>query len=576
MKRPDLLVLPALLALLLANCARQATPTGGPRDEAPPEVDTLRSTRNFSTRFDQKTIELRFDEWVTLSEAATQVVVSPPLPKRPDIRLKGKTVVLELPADTALLPNTTYTINFGTAVKDLHEGNVARDLRFVFSTGDFIDSLELNGGSADAFSGDPVDNTTVMLYENLSDSIVRKERPYYFARTDKTGNFSLKNLKPGRYKVVAIEDTDQNLKWSGEGERIAFLDAPLELSDTLRGLLRLNLFKDAAKRRLFDKNTSRYGQVKLVFNAPPDSLPLLADLPGLRLRGETVKDTLLAWYDLPTDSTGSAWNLLAGPDTVAVPARNRADFLKTLRTVFADDAPAVASSNRRSRISRIEEPSPSAQAAPRTPTKTLVQSAQKPAFLPFRTPIEGLDTARWVLELDSLRLRNFQAAPDSALPRSVRWQPDAWQPGKTYRLTLLPGAVTDFFGVANTDTLQRFFSVSTEKQLAGLNLTVQALQSGTAYVVQLSSGNTPDEQRRFVAVGPEQRLEFRNLQATAYTVTLIEDRNANGRWDSGNYFEQRQPERLFVKTLEPLRANWEVEASISTTTLREPKSKKKQ
>ena len=149
--------------LLLSSCARQGAPTGGPKDTTPPRVDSLASTPNYAVRFQEKKIELRFDEWVTLSDVATQVVVSPPLRTKrvPDISLKGKTVVVEIPENDTLRPNTTYTINFGNAIKDLHEGNPAKDLRFVFSTGDFIDSLSVAGIVTDAYKLEPVENVAV-------------------------------------------------------------------------------------------------------------------------------------------------------------------------------------------------------------------------------------------------------------------------------------------------------------------------------------------------------------------------------------------------------------------------------
>jgi len=228
-----------LLALALVSCARQGAPTGGPKDTTPPSVDTLYSTRNYSTRFKPSKIELRFDEWVTLSDAANQIVVSPPLAKRPEVILRGKTVTLAFDPSEQLRDSATYTINFGTAVKDLHEGNSAKDLRFVFSTGDLIDSLRVSGRVADALSGEPVENISVMLYDIAADSVVRKSRPYYFSRTDKSGRFDIRNVKAGRFKVAAIEDADQNLRWDGENEKIAFLDTLLSVQDSAQNIVSL-------------------------------------------------------------------------------------------------------------------------------------------------------------------------------------------------------------------------------------------------------------------------------------------------------------------------------------------------
>ena len=537
----------AIAALCLFSCARQGAPTGGPKDTDPPKVDTLLSTRNFSTRFSGRRIELVFDEWVALSDVGTQIVVSPTLSKRPEVTLKGKKVIFQLAEGDTLRPNTTYTINFGTAVKDFHENNPAKDLRFVFSTGDYLDSLEVRGIVADAFSGEPVENVSVMLYENTGDSVVRKERPYYFARTDKNGQFSIQNVRPGTFKAAGIEDASGDLKWDGQNERIGFPDSLLLLNDSAKFFLNLKIFKSQSKFRLFDSKTVRYGLVKLTFTATPDSVLLRTETPGLRYLAEKNQDTLLVWYDMPEPA---AWQLFVGNDTVKVRDLPREDFLKNHKLVLADEA--AASSNKRSRPRAEGTPAPKV-------VKTVNQSHVKPALLPFNTPIASVDTSQWLFVLDSVRVAGFSAKPDSAALRSVKVE-FAWKPSKTYNLTLLPGAVTDFYGVANADTLYRNFNVLSEKQLGGLSLTIQSLRPGSRYVLQLLNGTVLEEERVFDAEMVEKKLTFTNLPAASYTAQLIEDWNRNGRWDTGDYFARRQPEPVFSKKLDPLRANWEVEA----------------
>ena len=107
-----------LAVLVFFACARQGAPTGGPKDTTPPQVDSIASSPNFSTRFQESRIQLTFDEWIVLKDAPTQVLISPPLAKRPDITLKGKTVVVKFAEGEVLRPKTTYTINFGNAVVD--------------------------------------------------------------------------------------------------------------------------------------------------------------------------------------------------------------------------------------------------------------------------------------------------------------------------------------------------------------------------------------------------------------------------------------------------------------------------
>lgn len=539
--------------LLLAACARPVAPEGGPKDTAPPQMDSLRSTPNYATRFSPRRIRLVFDEWIVLKDAATQIIVSPPLDKRPEVVLRGRTVTVAFDKNETLRPNTTYTINFGTAVQDLHENNPAKDLRFVFSTGDYIDSLTVRGSIADAFSGAFVDKVAVMLYDNLADSALQKERPYYFARADQTGRFVIPNVKAGTFRLVAIEELQENLRWNPErDERIGFPDTLVQTGDSMQMVYKIKLFRDVQRQRLAGREAGRYGRVRLTFAAPPDSIVPRPDSAGVRLLTERQGDTLFVWYDRDAPA---AWKLLVGPDTVAVRELSREDFLANHRVAWGDVA-APAAPRRRPN----QPAAPAAAAAP--PPKTVSISPFRTAVLPFNAPPVAFDTARWVLLLDSVRVRDFSVAPDSTSPRNLVLQ-TAWQPDKTYRLRLLPGAATDFYGAANADTLSRTFLVLSEKQLGSLTLTLQNLRAGSQYVVQLLEDPRLETERRFVAAASEQSLTFPNLPTAVYSVRVIEDHNANGRWDTGSFAARRQPEPVFLKKLETLRANWEVKVEMA-------------
>lgn len=545
------------IALLLAACARPVTPEGGPKDTQPPRLDSLRSTRNFATRFRPQRLELVFDEWIVLKDAAAQVVVSPPLNKRPEVTLRGHKVTVTFDKADTLRANTTYTLNFGTAIQDLHESNPAKDLRFVFSTGDFIDSLQVNGRVTDAFTGDPFENAAVMLYENLADSAIQKELPYYFARPDKSGQFSIQNVKPGDFRLVAVEIVDNYpLRWNPASERIAFADTLIDTRDTGRVFHNLRISKPVPRQRLIERNAAGYGRIRLTYAAPPDSLPApVADTAGIRLLTERAGDTLYVWYDRPDG--GGAWNLVVGRDSVPVRALSRTDFLKNHRVVWGDAAAGAAARRR---------PGQATPPAATAPPKTVSVNPFRTVYVPFNSLPVSFDTARWRLMLDSIPVREFSLEPDSAAPRRVAFR-TTWAPGKTYRLTLLPGAVTDFFGVSNTDTLLRTFIVLSEKQLGTLALNFRNLGRDTAYVLQILDGNNVELERRFVAESAQQRLVFPNLPTVAFTIRLIEDVNGNGRWDPADFARRQQPETVFVRKLEALRANWEVEVEMDLQNL---------
>ena len=219
-----------LMAFFAQRCANAVAPTGGPRDERPPVVVEA-VPENHSINFLGKKIEITFDEYITLENANQNVMISPPLSEKPDFKLKNKTVVIKFKEDLAA--NTTYTINFGAAIKDLHEGNQFKDYVYSFSTGDHIDTLAIAGKVLNASDKKPVDGVSVSLYaadhENV-DSLPMTTIPDYITKTDKEGKFSLNGLADKKYLVFALKDANANLYFDLPNEDVAFLDTLVQAS----------------------------------------------------------------------------------------------------------------------------------------------------------------------------------------------------------------------------------------------------------------------------------------------------------------------------------------------------------
>lgn len=189
----------SILFIFDSGCANIIPPNGGPRDSLPPEL--INATPPDSTRnFNGNRIVLTFNEYVKLDNAFQNVLFSPTLENTPIPQERGKTVTLRF--RDSLAPNTTYIINFGDAIKDINEGNTARNFTYVFSTGRYIDSLELNGKIIIAQTGKPADSTNIaVLYKDFSDSAVIKKRPDYITRVDGQGHFHFTNLPPGNFAL---------------------------------------------------------------------------------------------------------------------------------------------------------------------------------------------------------------------------------------------------------------------------------------------------------------------------------------------------------------------------------------
>ncbi len=213
----------SVLLVAATGCAIMNSPEGGPKDAVPPQIINT-SPPNKSIHFTATTIEIEFDEYVELKDFNNQFFASPPLQKRITQKLKGKKLILSI--NEALLPNTTYTFNFGNSINDITENNAQTDFKYVFSTGKFIDSLSIQGTIKDALELKPTATITVMLYEvneKYEDSSIFKVNPNYIAFSlEKDSSFKIDNIKAGKYVLVALDDKSSNYRFDPKTEKIGF------------------------------------------------------------------------------------------------------------------------------------------------------------------------------------------------------------------------------------------------------------------------------------------------------------------------------------------------------------------
>lgn len=518
---------------LLANCATPGNPNGGLKDERPPQLDSSKTTVNYQTNFTKQGIELSFDEWVKLNDIFNQVIISPPLEKAPTIKIKGKTVRFNFDEEETLLDSATYTINFGESIQDLTEGNPAQDMRFVFSTGDYIDSLEVKGVVKDVLTKEAVKDILVMLYENTADSVVRTERPFYFAKTDEQGRFKIENVKKGTFKIFALKDANLNYLFDQEGEQIAFTDSLLTTTDSIKNI-ELEAFLQTPSIRLMEDELTHYGLVKLAFNREPYDIKLayedLENTPYLEYEGDTIR----IWYTVDKD-----WNLYIQSDTVfydtlRIPIKEKNEFLENRKLIHINGSFDGG-------------------------TKKL--NPNKDIGIELNTPIISFDTAFIKVYEDTLRtVVQPEIYVDSSDQRILKFKYD-WKEKMRYEVELLPEAISDLYAIKNDTIIQSYKTLSFE-DFGIINLTIDSLDANTYYIVQLLTNrdNLIDETIVYQQEKFEKRFEA--MPPLAYKVKIILDRNNNGRWDSGNYDEKEQAEFIFTKNLESFRANWELDQLI--------------
>ncbi len=583
----SLRLLPALIiaALVLSACASIGRPEGGPRDELPP-VFVRSNPMPGERRVDRRSFSLIFDENVQLEDAFNKVVVSPAQLQAPQVTANGRRVSVLL-RDT-LIPNTTYTIDFGDAIKDLNEGNVLDGFAIDFSTGDSIDSLRISGIVLQASSLEPAQGILVGAYDNLDDSAIRTVPPARVARTNQLGQFTIRNLAPVPYRIYAINDINRDMHWD-RSEDVAFLDTlitpwaeEIEVTDTLydaaggdslinrRGIrylpndLLLTWFNEDYKAQyLKDYKRPDRRTATIEFGAPPDSLPEISIVDGPRdatLHGAPSARWALPVYTARHDSL-TLWftdTAVVNTDSLRLSVRYRKpDSLERLEWT-TDTLKFYFRSPKRSKKEIAADTLPPALDVLdiKVPAGT-TQEVYNPLRLTFGQPLASIDTSavRFEMLVDTLwsPVKQFAIETDSLNPALGRLIRQTWNPGQKYRLTVDSAAIVGIYGEHNKAFKQEI-TVRALEDYSNLVLKVSGADS-TAIVELLNSSDAPVRQAPVIGGA----ATFRYLTPGTYYARMYFDANGDSMWTTG-ILDSIQPEEVayYPKKLD-LKRNWDVE-----------------
>ena len=284
----------------LFNCAQFVPPTGGKKDEVPPKL-LLSNPKMEQKNFKDKTIYLQFDELIDVTSLRQELLIIPEPESSFDIKSKSNTVILKF--DKPFRDSTTYTFNFRKGVKDLNERNEAKNLKVVFSTGSFIDSLRIGGNVKSLLTNQPVLEANVALYK-IQDSLnLKRTKPDYFIKTDSSGNYLFENIKNGKYRIYAFIDKNNNLKFDAKTEAIGFIKDTLVLDKNLNNI-NINIYGANNEKPkniktlqraddytvLFDKNIKTFD---IKFDNKNDSIPYFGNGKELKFYNiNNLSDTL--------------------------------------------------------------------------------------------------------------------------------------------------------------------------------------------------------------------------------------------------------------------------------------------
>lgn len=575
-----LMVIALFIALAFyTSCANQGMPTGGPKDSLPPIlIETSPAMRGLN--FSGKEVRLTFDEFIISDAVSEELVVSPPLEKRPSIRTRSKSLIVAFNED--LKSDVTYSLDFKNSVVDNNERNPYNNLRMIFSTGPTIDTLRVAGIVKNGFTLEPQEKLLVMLHSNLSDTAVVKNIPDYVARTDSRGMYLFDNVKSGQYRLYALNDGNRDLKYNPGAEEIAFADSiiipfaefraePDTIVSGADSLLIVGntyffpepIYLRTFTEKIFDQYIEKAARdtrhrSQIVFNEPVN------DTLGIRLLNREATD----WYIMENNSRWDSitiWvtdTIIAAMDTLRFEISfSQLDTLKqkyisldTLSLVYTERA--RPETRRRSRDEDEDEKPEVVQFTFSDNVKTSGFDLNVPVLITSPEPVQYFD-------LSAIRLVEVEDLTDTPLPITISqdstlwrtWRIEhKWKPNTGYILEIDSAACHNIYGI-NSRKYRRQFTTQKDDFYGSIILELTSVKN--SLLIQLLDNSKDEKILRELKTSADGKVTFDYLPPNKYKVKIIFDNNNNGEWDTGSLEEMRQPERVaYLPEIVRVRSNW--------------------
>lgn len=515
-----------LFALLIIGCAKRGNITGGFQDTLAP---VLRESvpENFKTNFTGNEIKLYFDEYVKLKDVNKQLIVSPPMNTAPVISPTNASKYISIKIKDTLQPDTTYSLNFGQSIQDNNEGNIFPQFKYVFSTGNYIDSLSISGTIQDALEIKSDNFVTVMLYEineKYNDSTIYKEKPRYVTNTlDSATTFKIENIKAGKYQLIALKDVNNNFIYNPGKEKIAFYKEPITIGAT-NEVYNLKLFTETLQNKSFKPSQASGNRATLGYEGNFKDAEII-----VKNGAETLK-TLIT--KMPEKDSLQVWFPTQKADSLQL-ALKLGEYSKDY-------------------YFKIKEQKQDSLSFTPKPTGTI--HFRQNFELTSSIPLTKFDKTRMSLtNKDSVEVDFTTDYDEFNQKLAFKWTKE---PEQKYKLSLLPGALTDFYERSN-DSLQYKFNTRETADYGNLTLKLENLKSYPV-IVQLTDGKGKVIDSEYLEKEPIAKFDL--VQPGTFVLRIIYDTNGNKKWDVGSYLSKTQSEEViyFPKEID-VRANWDVD-----------------
>lgn len=542
--------------LFLLACARQTTPTGGPKDSIPPRLVSS-YPKQAATNFKEKTVELTFDEDVALNNPKEQLIITPALSKDPVIKTKKEKVTITFEED--LKDSSTYSINFRESIQDITEKNPAEMLKLAFSTGTYIDSLSIEGYVYNLLTSADVKDATIALYESDTFQIF-KNKPTYITKSDSKGKFKFENLKPGLYQIYGMEDKSKNLIVDSKTESYGFLKDSIALDKKLEQVTIPLIRLDSRPLKLTSARPyGTYFNIKTTKNIVDYKITNPAQEPIIACFGEDQSNVRI-------------FNTLDGQDSLQVRFEAMDSISNTIDTTFY-----IKFSSRNAK--------PENFTSALQDFDVIVNKSEIRGSIKFNKPILQINFDSIFYRIDSVHIvpiakndfafdslnnilylkKSFDKTLLPAKQDKESGLPSGPAPKKAtnnnkppdYQLYFGTGA----FISIELDSSKRAVETIKPTQLEDTGIIFVNVDTKVPHwIVQLLTKDF----KLVAAIPNTKRASFEDLKPGDYQIRLIVDSNNDGKWSPGNFYNKEEPEPITFYRNEKkisivnLKANWEL------------------
>ncbi len=556
--------------LIFSRCANPVSPTGGPKDTIPPEL-ILSNPLTGSTNFKQESITLNFSEFINADKLTQNLIITP----KSDIKFKHviKRNQLHIKFEDSFDDSTTYSLNFFDGVTDITEKNPAVNLIIAFSTGSFIDSMQVRGTVRDLLTNEPSDKFIVGLFPNSDTLDFLEHSPTYFTTANDSGEFSLSYVKSGEYRIMAFKDENRNLLLDPKEEAHGFRADTLLLYDSIPPIEIASLIQNVKPIQIVNNRPIRsYHEIKL--SREIDSYQIQPDSIYSSISG--TDGDVLRLYNVDQFNYGDSTSIVL---TVSDSLSNT--ILDTLKMVFNEYSGRVTEWNFDLSY----------------PDKTLTNN---PLYtIKFNKPVLQSDTSKIFYRADS----TFTLRPDSTtflwnhnkteLQLQTFLNKDSIYSRQKKAITL----DSTMYSLLGIDTIQQWTPEQSDslKQLITSKSPIHFVIQPNAFIsVENDSSNLKEFKHRKEFVEPFGTLQFTiltdhksfivqllssnnevayqtindpspafNVRPASYSIRILIDSNGDGKWSFGNLLRDEEPEEvyLFPQAIS-IRENWVVGEDI--------------